>query len=117
MLESILELEKQFEAFFYTESFLKVIELNLIDYEFWYLMNKNQISTRREGLLKRFPNRNLIPFARRDDNDDIACFEVGYGERVFIVHDFATEGWERRQEFDSFWSWFVNAITELTEMK
>lgn len=113
MLQDILELEKQFDNFNYPKSFLKVIELNLIDYEQWYLMNKDQIAIRREGLQQRFPNRNLVPFARRDDNDDIACFEIGYGEKVFIVHDFATDGYERRQEFDNFWSWFISAIKEL----
>jgi len=34
-------------------------------------------------------NRRLVPFARRDDSDDIVCFEVGQDERVFIIHDFA----------------------------
>lgn len=113
MIQSILELNSVFDGFLFPDSFCKVIELNLVDYEYWYLMSKDQILVRREGLLKRFPNRKLIPFARRDDNDDIACFEVGFGERVFIVHDFASEGWERRQEYDDFWSWFISAIKEL----
>ena len=47
------------------------------------------------------------------DSDDIACFEIDFGEKVFIVHDYATEGFERRQEFDDFWSWFISAIKEL----
>ena len=115
MLEAqdILDLEKQFGNFSYPKSFLKVNELNLVDYDYWYLMNKDQILTRREGLLKRFSKRNLVPFARRGDNDDIACFEIGHGERVFIVHDYADEGWERRQEFETFWNWFISAINEL----
>ncbi|OJU13245.1 MAG: hypothetical protein BGN88_02400 [Clostridiales bacterium 43-6] len=106
-------MEKQYANFKYPASYLKVIELNLVDYENWYLMNVQQIQVRRKGLLERYPNRNLIPFAKRDDNDDIACFEIGHGERVFIVHDFANEGWERRQEFETFWNWFISAIKEL----
>lgn len=113
MLENICEIENEYENFRFPQSYLKVIELNLVDYEYWYLMDKEQIKTRKEGLHKRFPNRNLIPFARRDDNDDIACFEIGFDEKVFIVHDYATEGYERRQEFDDFWSWFISAIKEL----
>jgi len=113
MLENIIELEKDLMDFNFPSSYLKVIELNLVDYEYWYLMGDKQIRTRKEGLNKRFPNRNLIPFARRDNNDDIACFEVGQGEKVFIVHDFASEGYERRQEFEDFWSWFISAIKEL----
>lgn len=42
------------------------------------------------------PNRCLIPFAKRDDNDDIACFELGKGESVIIIHDFASHGFEDR---------------------
>ncbi len=113
MLKNICELEKEIENFKFPQSYLKVIELNLIDYEYWYLMSKEQIISRKEGLDKRFPNRKLIPFARRDDNDDIACFEIGFNEKVFIVHDYASEGYERRQEFDDFWSWFISAIKEL----
>lgn len=32
------------------------------------------------------------PFARRDDGDDIACFEMKKGNSVQIKHDFANEG-------------------------
>ena len=115
MFEDMLSLKKEFYEFAYPESYFTVIDLNLVNYGYWYIMIKDEVITRRDGLLKRYPSRNLIPFARRDDNDDIACFEVGYGERVFIVHDFASEGWERRQEFDSFWAWFMIAINELVE--
>ncbi len=113
MYKDILELENKLDNFSFPASYFRVIELNLVNYDYWYLMDKSQILTRREGLLNRYPNRNLIPFARRDNNDDIACFEVGHGERVFIVHDFASEGYERRQEFDDFWSWFISSIKEL----
>ena len=107
---------KRFEEtidFTYPESYLKVIDLKLLDFDHWFLMNPKQLIERRKELLKRYPNRNLVPFAGRYDSDDIACFEVYYGERVFIVHDFASEGYERRQEFDDFWSWFISAIKEL----
>lgn len=61
-----------YKDFQYPASFLKAINLNLVDFEFWYLMTKEQVSKRINGLLKRYPNRKLIPFARRDDNNDIA---------------------------------------------
>lgn len=112
----MLEALKQYEniiGYKYSESYLKVMELKLIDFDHWFLMDFNQLSSRREELIKRYPKRKLIPFAGRYDSDDIACFEIGHGERVFIVHDFASEGYERRQEFDDFWSWFISAIKEL----
>jgi len=112
-MNNLGDVENLFDDFHWPEALLKVIRLNLIDYEYWYLMTADQIFRRREGLLKRYPKRNLIPFAKRDDNDDIACFVIEFGDRVFIVHDFASEGYEQRQEYDSFWSWFNGAISEM----
>lgn len=114
----MIEKLKKYESvtgFKYPDSYLKIVELNLIDFDHWSLLSFDQLSRRRESLIKRYPKRNVIPFARRFDNDDVACFEMGYGERVFVVHDFSSEGYERRQEFDDFWSWFISAINELIE--
>lgn len=91
------------------------MNLNLVDFDFWYLMPKEQVPERIHGLIERYPNRKLIPFARRDDCDDIACFEIGKGSRVQIIHDFASEGWEQRGEYDDFWAWMQVAIEELIE--
>ena len=71
---------------------------------------------RYEGMKIRYPNRQLIPFARRDDNDDIACFEVGYKDKVCIIHDFATSGYEQRKYYSNFWEWFLEAIDEMIEI-
>lgn len=117
MFENIEVLQQQIPGFELPESLRKVIGLNLVDYEHWYLIPPESILKRRNELLMRYPNRNLIPFARRDIGDDIACFELNHGERVFIVHDFASEGWERRQEFDNFWAWYISAMKELMEIE
>jgi hypothetical protein len=79
-------------------------------------MGHEQANGRRIELLGRYPNRNLVPFAGRFDSDDIACFEVGQGESVFIIHDFAEEGYERRQEYHNYWEWFISAIKEMIEI-
>ncbi|MDE6657473.1 MAG: hypothetical protein K2J88_02685, partial [Oscillospiraceae bacterium] len=79
------------------------------------LRNKIQVYNRRRELLIRYSNRNLIPFARRSDCDNIACFEVGAGEKVFIIHDFSSSGFEQESEFEDFKSWFLDAIAEMIE--
>jgi len=117
MFENIIDLEKKFKDFTWPVPLLKVIDLGLIDYDRWCLIPPQQIIDKKKGLKKRYPKRKLIPFAQRCDNDDVACFEIGHGERVFIVHDFASEGWERRQEYDDFWSWFKEAIQELIDFE
>lgn len=43
----------------------------------------------RFGGLKRYPtNRNIIPFAHREDNDDVACWDKNSRHQVIIIHDF-----------------------------
>ena len=102
-----------YSNYVYPAEFIKIVELNLVDFDMWYLMNSEQVDIRIKGLKSRYPSRNLIPFARRDDNDDIACFEVGKGNSVQIIHDFADEGFEQRKVYEFFWDWFRDAIDEM----
>ena len=102
-----------YSDYVYPAEFPKIVELNLVDFATWYLMNNGQVDIRIKGLRGRYPNRKLIPFARRDDNDDIACFEIGKGNKVQIIHDFAGEGFEQRKEYECFWDWFRDAIEEM----
>ncbi|MDE6004103.1 MAG: hypothetical protein K2G88_01800 [Oscillospiraceae bacterium] len=109
------DVQKLFNDFKYPNLFLKIIQLGLVDFDCWYLMNKTQVYNRRRELLIRYSNRNLIPFARRSDCDNIACFEVDAGEKVFIIHDFSSSGFEQENEFEDFKSWFLDAIAEMLE--
>ncbi|MBD1373662.1 hypothetical protein IC620_15045 [Hazenella sp. IB182357] len=103
------------KAFIYPEPFLNVIKLDLINLEPWIIMNSDQVVFRMQGLKKRYPTRVLVPFAKRLDNDDLACFELEKGERVQVIHDFASIGFEQRKEFNGFWDWFRDAIDEMIE--
>jgi len=64
------------------------------------------------GLAERYPSRELFPFAYRQDNDDVACWSKSTGEKVFIIHDFASPGWEDENVFEDIWTWFRSAIEE-----
>lgn len=101
--------------FVYPDSYLKTVRLNLIELEPWYFMDKQDVIQRIQGMRIRYPNRILIPFARRGDNDDVACFETNFGEKVQIIHDFASVGYEQRKTFDSFWDWFREAIDDMIQ--
>ncbi|MCY6958018.1 hypothetical protein [Clostridium brassicae] len=109
----VLEDRLAIDGFQYPASFIKAIELNLLDFDLWYIMDEERVLKRLKGLKERYPNRKLIHFARRDDNDDIACFEVGKGGKVQIIHDFASEGYEQRKEHNDFWAWLGTAISEM----
>jgi hypothetical protein len=54
----------------------------------------------------------LFPFAYRQDNDDVACWSRASDERVFIIHDFASPGWEDVAQFSDTWGWFRSCIEE-----
>lgn len=67
-------------------------------------MNDDETVRRFRGLQKRYPGRRLYPFARRDVNDDVACFEDD-NSLVHIIHDFADIGWEQKEVFPTFDAW------------
>lgn len=102
-------------GFSYPDSFLKAVRLNLTDFEPWYIMNSNDVQLRIKGMHIRYSQRILIPFARRGDNDDVACFELNKGEEVQIIHDFASTGYEQRKTYKTFWDWFRDAIEEMIQ--
>lgn len=112
MKEMILCQSELPEGFSYPMSFLKVVKYNLVNLSPWQIKNRLWVVSRLDGLRQRYPTRVLIPFAARIDNDDIACFELGKGEEVQRVHDFASAGWEQRQTYPDFWAWFSFALEE-----
>lgn len=102
-------------GFSYPQSYLKAVHLNLMDLEPWHIMNSNEVKLRIDGMKVRYPDRILIPFARRGDNDDVACFELHKGEEVQVIHDFASAGYEQREVYKTFWDWFRSAIEDMIQ--
>ncbi|OAM26429.1 MULTISPECIES: hypothetical protein [Eikenella] len=102
-------------SFQYPESFKKIIELKLIDFDIWHLLDADWAAALHQGLQTRYPERQLIPFAKRGDCDDTACFEIGKGGKVQLIHDFARPGWEQRQEFPACWAWLAQAVNDMIE--
>jgi hypothetical protein len=102
-------------GFVYPRQFLHILELGLVNLEPWYIVEGDELRRIVSGLRERYPDRGLVPFARRQDNDDVACWEGEQGEAVFTVHDFASPGWEQRARFDDFWAWFRRAVEDMIE--
>ena len=101
-----------YEGFSYPSGIERIAELGIVDMDLWFLLDAPFAERYCAALAKRYPNRSLIPFAKRTDNDDVACFEFGKGDAVEVIHDFADPGWEQRKEYDNFWDWFTSAIDE-----
>lgn len=102
---------EDFESMFqYPDELERLIALKLINFDLWYLMTKDQSVIFFEQLKKQCSCTDLIPFARRGDNDDIACFEIRNKERVVVLKNCEYLGYRPRQIFVSVWDWFRDAI-------
>jgi hypothetical protein len=101
-------------GFEYPAEFIRVVELGLINLEPWWIFDGELLWDRMTGLRERYPDRRLVPFARREDNDDVACWDLGQGD-VVTVHDFASPGWEQRARFPDFNAWLRQAVEDLIE--
>lgn len=96
--------------FEYPEAIERLVALQLVNYDFWYLMKKDQALKLRDQLVEQCRHKKLVPFARRGDNEDIACFEIGKGERVVILRQSEFLGYRPYKVFDTVWDWFREAI-------
>ena len=114
-MEQLLAKPELPEWFDYPQEFLRIVDQNLLDFDPWIILQGERLRTRFQGMKERFPSRELVPFARREDNDDVACWEKGNSERVVIIHDFSSSGYEQKESFSSFWNWFRNIIEEMIE--
>ena len=101
------------ENFEYPLNFLTFIGENHMDLEPWVIMEGDYLKKRYEGIIKRYHKKNLIPFARRIDNDDIACWDSNHLNMVVIIHDFASAGWEQRQIYNNFDEWMQSVKNDI----
>jgi hypothetical protein len=61
--------------------------------------------------------KRLVAFAKRQDNDDLACFEVeaGVARRVLVVHGWTDSGYDVEAELNGFWEWLKLAVDDMQE--
>ena len=83
-------------GFTYPRAFLRAVERGLTHLEPWWVFDGDNLRSRARGLRARFPDRALVPFARREDNDDVAC-------------------WERRGVYPDFYAWLRQAVEDMIE--
>lgn len=101
-------------GFKYPGSYINTQYSHVLDEEPWGYFHQ-MLQHRFYWINKRYPERTLVPFARRYDNDDVACFDgtdTSGDPRVIIIHDWASPGWENRVEFNNFLEWLECAREE-----
>lgn len=113
-MADLISLAELPEDFTYPPEFIRTVELGLVNIEPWWIMSGDRLRQRHLGLAERYPARTVVPFAIRQDNDDVACWEVPSGA-VVVLHDFASPGHEERQRFDAFYSWLRKAFEDFVE--
>lgn len=94
------------------QKYLELIKNGQDEFLPWYITDRQDTMWRYKGIKERYKNRRLFPFARCDYTDDIACWEEFAGEKVFIIHDYASPGWEQRQIFNNFDEWYMWALKQ-----
>jgi hypothetical protein len=112
-VNDLLSMEELPAGFTYPRMFLRLVERELLYFEPWFILQGDQLRVRYKGMLERFPDRQVVPFARREDNDDVACFDTAEPSGVLILHDFADVGWERPRRLDSVAAWVRLAVEDM----
>jgi hypothetical protein len=99
------------ESFRYPREFVRTVELGLVELEPWLLLTGDLAYRLHRELADRYPGAGYVPFASRQDNDDVVCWIAG--PEVVTVHNRASAGWERRGPvYPNFHSWLRSAIEE-----
>jgi hypothetical protein len=102
-------------GFRYPEIFLKIVESNELPHiePWWFLcIHEETALFWLKSLKAQYPSRTLVPFAKLEDSDDVACFDgcdASDNPVVKCVHAFASAGWEDRGEARDFSCWLVEA--------
>jgi len=95
--------------------FLRLRELDLMKLEPWDVLTDDRMLNVAKRLADMYPARALVPFARRQDNDDIACWDGGDSTKVHIIHIFTSPGHEQREVFLTFYDWFRAAVEDFID--
>lgn len=83
----------------------------------WYYIPQEQFFWATEKWMG-ITEDNLLVFARRQDNDDLACFKVlenGTITEILLIHGWTSSGFEIIKSFSSFWEWLHSVIDDVEE--
>ncbi|WHU85638.1 SMI1/KNR4 family protein [Pantoea agglomerans pv. betae] len=111
------------DDFKYPDAYIDIMSLEVIpDLEPWSFICefKESASFWMSEMKKQYPTRKLVPFAKLNYSDDIACFDgedITGDPKVYYVHAFASAGWEDRGYTDSFAEWLKMARLESASYK
>ena len=102
------------------ESYKWIIEHNMVGFEPftqfqpWYLLPQKVCF----WVNKKWSNSismGLLAFARRQDNDDFACFNIENGvvKNVYIIHGWTDNGYDIVNSGIDIWDWLHLALNDI----
>lgn len=82
----------------------------------WMFPGDDSLTYRLRGLRQRFPSRVLLPFAKRSDRDDVACWTEPFPS-VCVIHDFEIYPgtWGDRFVFSDIRAWIHWVLEDLMD--
>ena len=104
------------DHFSYPPEYLRVVEAGILEIEPWVILVGSDLLEYQVELSIRYPDRNLVIFAAKTSNDDVACWDLDEGD-IAIVHDYASPGWEQRARYNDFKSWIRAAFDEFLDFE
>ena len=105
-------------GFTYPSAFRRVVSLGLVELDPWFFLDGPGLRERLDGIRQRYRHRVLVPFARRGDNDDVACWDLDLADgSISVIHDYASSGWEQKEQFSDFAAWFRQAVDDMLEFE
>ena len=102
-------------GFQYPQTYLRIVTAeDLPDLDpIWFLAENEILALFWQRTLKQqFPTRLLVPFAKYDTSDDVACFNganVSGNPEVLMIHAYCAPGWELRGTSPDFEAWLARA--------
>jgi hypothetical protein len=119
------------------DSYYKAIELGLTNLDGWQFILNEKVFRSLFDKIYEDVSCLFLPFARRNDCDDVACFVISCSilpiNSIIIIHlDYSTKIYNPsptitygpsltqipyggKPDFDTFWDWFLDAIEEIIE--
>jgi hypothetical protein len=83
----------------------------------WHYLPSRHVFDLKERWPSGSANTRLVAFAKRQDCDDLACFEVigPRAERVIVVHGWTADGYQVDRMYQTFWEWLKAVIDDIAE--
>jgi hypothetical protein len=84
----------------------------------WYYLEQSKVFDLSERWPQGPHRGRLLAFARRYDNDDIACFSVGEGglKGILLAHGWTDSGYSIVATYESFWEWVKSIFDDIAEL-